>query len=259
MPRSKSLTLSTVPNLPEIQPGDDLPALIMNALAQDEISVEDGDIFVIAQKIVSKSEGRLVNLSTVIPSPKALELAEQIEKRPELVELILQESNEVLRTRPGIIIVEHKSGFVCANAGIDHSNVRGPWGEPEDWVLLLPEDADYSARVLRGGLERLSGKRIGVLIIDSHGRAWRNGIVGTSIGLAGMPALVDMRGKPDRFNYSLRVTLIAAADELAAGASLMMGQAAEGTPVILARGFPYELAEDRAFRLVREKQLDLFR
>jgi coenzyme F420-0:L-glutamate ligase/coenzyme F420-1:gamma-L-glutamate ligase len=125
--------------------------------------------------------------------------------------------------------------------------------------LLLPEDADYSARVLRGGLERLSGKRIGVLIIDSHGRAWRNGIVGTSIGLAGIPALVDMRGKPDRFNYSLRVTLIAAADELAAGASLMMGQAAEGTPVILARGFPYELAEDRAFRLVREKQLDLFR
>ena len=128
-----------------------------------------------------------------------------------------------------------------------------------EYANLLPKDADYSARVLRSGLERLSGKRIGVLIIDSHGRAWSNGIVGTSIGLAGIPALVDMRGKPDRFNYSLRVTLIAAADELAAGASLMMGKAAEGTPVILARGFPYELAEDRAFRLVREKQLDLFR
>lgn len=259
MPRSKSLILSTVPDIPEIQPGDDLPVLIMNALAQNGMIVEDGDILVIAQKIVSKSEGRLVNLSTVNPGARALELAAQIGKRPEMVELILQESNEVLRTRPGTIIVEHKSGFVCANAGIDHSNVRGPWGRPEDWVLLLPEDADYSARILREGLERLSGKRIGVLIIDSHGRAWRNGIVGISIGLAGMPALVDMRGRPDRFDYSLRVTVIAVADELAGGASLMMGQAAEGTPVVLARGFPYELAIDRAASLVREKKFDMFR
>jgi coenzyme F420-0:L-glutamate ligase/coenzyme F420-1:gamma-L-glutamate ligase len=259
MPRSKNLILSTVPDLPEIAAGDDLPALIMKALAQDGMTVDDGDIFVVAQKIVSKSEGRLVNLSTVTAGPRALELAAKIGKRPELVQLILEESNEVLRTRTGTIIVEHKSGFVCANAGIDHSNVRGPWGSPEDWVLLLPEDADHSAQVLREGLQRLSGKQIGVLIIDSHGRAWRNGIVGISIGLAGMPALVDMRGKPDRFDYSLRVTVIAAADELAAGASLMMGQAAEGTPVVLARGFPYELAEDQAARLVREKKYDMFR
>ena len=259
MPQSKSLILSTVPNLPEIQPGDNLAELIHSALALEGMSVEDGDIFVVAQKIVSKSEGRLVNLSTITPGLRAVELAAQLGKRPELVELILDESNEVLRTRPGTIIVEHRSGFVCANAGIDHSNVRGSWGSPEDWVLLLPEDADYSARVLRDGLQRLSGKQIGVLIIDSHGRAWRNGIVGISIGLAGMPALVDMRGKPDRFDYALRVTVIAAADELAAGASLMMGQASEGTPVVLARGFPYPLAEDQAASLVRDKKYDMFR
>ncbi len=259
MPQSKSLILSTVPNLPEIQPGDNLAELIHSALALEGMNVEDGDILVVAQKIVSKSEGRLVNLSTITPGLRAVELAAQLGKRPELVELILDESNEVLRTRPGTIIVEHRSGFVCANAGIDHSNVRGSWGSPEDWVLLLPEDADYSARVLRDGLQRLSGKQIGVLIIDSHGRAWRNGIIGMSIGLAGMPALVDMRGKPDRFDYALRVTVIAAADELAAGASLMMGQASEGTPVVLARGFPYPLAEDQAVSLVREKKYDMFR
>ena len=259
MPQSKSLILSTVPNLPEIQPGDNLAELIHSALALEGMNVEDGDIFVVAQKIVSKSEGRLVNLSSITPGLRAVELAAQLGKRPELVELILDESNEVLRTRPGTIIVEHRSGFVCANAGIDHSNVRGSWGSPEDWVLLLPEDADYSARVLRDGLRRLSGKQIGVLIIDSHGRAWRNGIIGMSIGLAGMPALVDMRGKPDRFDYALRVTVIAAADELAAGASLMMGQASEGTPVVLARGFPYPLAEDQAVSLVREKKYDMFR
>jgi len=239
MLQPKSLILCTVPDLPEIHPGDDLPELIIGALTQHAMALEDGDILVVAQKIVSKSEGRLVNLSTVTPGPRALELAAQIGKRPELVQLILDESSAVLRMRPGTIIVEHKSGFVCANAGIDHSNVRGPWGAPEDWVLLLPEDADYSARVLREGLVRLSGKRVGVLIIDSHGRAWRNGIVGISIGLAGMPALV--------------------ADELAAGASLMMGQAAEGTPVVLARGFPYELADDQAASLVRDKKYDLFR
>jgi coenzyme F420-0:L-glutamate ligase/coenzyme F420-1:gamma-L-glutamate ligase len=259
MPVSRSLLLSTVPNLPEIVPGDDLAGLIFKAVLESNMTIEDGDIFVIAQKIVSKSEGRLVNLKTVIPSQRAQEIAAQIDKRPELVELILSESSEVLRIRPGTIIVEHRSGFVCANAGIDHSNVTGPWGQPEDWVLLLPENADRSAQNLRESLQRLSGKKIGVLIIDSHGRAWRNGIVGVSIGLAGMPALVDMRGKPDRFKYALRVTVIAAADELAAGASLMMGQAAEGTPVVLARGFPYELTEDCAARLVRDKKYDLFR
>ena len=255
----RSLTLTAIPGLPEVKPGDDLAALIATAIEGSALSVQDNDIFVIAQKIVSKSEGRLVNLSTVQPSPRALEIAKTVEKRPELVELILQESNSVLRMRPGTIIVEHRSGFVCANAGIDHSNVQGAWGDPSDWVLLLPEDSDHSAQAIRAGLEAHFGKRLGVLIIDSYGRGWRNGIIGMSIGLSGMPALVDMRGKQDRNGYTLRVTVIAAADELAAGASLMMGQAAEGTPVVLARGFPYELAEDQASRLVRSKQSDLFR
>ncbi|MFZ3070770.1 MAG: coenzyme F420-0:L-glutamate ligase [Anaerolineaceae bacterium] len=259
MGQSKTLTLTTVPDLPEIKEGDNLAECILTALQQNDMQVDDGDIFVVAQKIVSKAEGRLVNLTTIEPSQRALEIAAFVEKRPELVELILRESHEVLRTRPGTIIVEHKSGFVCANAGIDHSNVRGAWGSPEDWVLLLPEDSDRSAGQIRANLEELTGLRLGILIIDSYGRAWRNGIIGMSIGLSGVPALVDMRGKPDRFEYSLRVTVIAAADELAAGASLMMGQAAEGTPVVLAHGFPYELAEDQASRLVRAKKADMFR
>jgi coenzyme F420-0:L-glutamate ligase/coenzyme F420-1:gamma-L-glutamate ligase len=255
----RSLTLTAIPDLPEVQPGDDVAKLIFEGIESSALEIHDNDIFVIAQKIVSKSEGRLVNLSTVQPSPRALEIAQAVDKRPELVELILQESNAVLRMRLGTIIVEHKSGFVCANAGIDHSNVSGSWGDPTDWVLLLPEDADHSAQVIRAGLEAHFGKRLGVLIIDSYGRAWRNGIIGMSIGLSGIPALVDMRGKPDRNGYALRVTVIAAADELAAGASLMMGQAAEGTPVVLGHGFPYKLVEDQAIRLVRSKQTDLFR
>ncbi len=259
MSKVRSLTLSTIPDIPEIQPGDNLAATIFGALRMNQIQVEDGDIFVIAQKIVSKSEGRFVNLSNVVPGEKAIEIAAIVEKRPELVELILQESNEVLRTRPGTIIVEHRSGFVCANAGIDHSNVQGAWGEPSDWVLLLPENPDISAKKIREELELLTNKQLAVLIIDSHGRAWRNGIIGMSIGLSGLPALVDMRGKPDRFDYALRVTVIAAADELAAGASLVMGQASEGTPVVLAKGFPYPLQEDQASRLVRTKKFDMFR
>ncbi len=182
------------------------------------------------------------------------------EKDPRLVELILAESNCVLRNVPGIIIVEHKLGFICANAGIDHSNVCGPHGDPKDWVLLLPEDPDGSARRIRIALQVRYKVQLAVLIIDSHGRAWRNGIVGVSIGMSGIPAIVDMRGKPDLFDYSLRVTQIAASDELAAGASLMMGQACEGTPVVHAHGFPYPLQDDSTIKdLIRNKQRDLFR
>ena len=259
MTKARQLCLTALPGIPLVQPGDDLAAFILNALAQADLSLEDGDVVVLAQKIVSKAEGRLVNLTEVKPRPEARELAAFLDKRPELVELILQESNAVLRTRPGTIIVEHKSGFVCANAGIDHSNVSGPWGDPADWVLLLPEDSDASARQIRDALSGRTGKQVGVLIIDSHGRAWRNGIVGVSIGLAGLPGLMDMRGESDMNDYKLRVTTIAAADELAAAASLMMGQANEGTPVVLARGFPYALREGQASELVRERSRDLFR
>jgi len=255
----KQLTYYALQGIPQIRPGDDLAEVIFAAITENGLILQDGDVLILAQKIVSKSEGRLVNLTTVQPSPKAIELAEYLGKRPELVELILQESNEVVRTRPGTIIVEHKSGFICANAGIDHSNVKGYWGNDEDWVLLLPEDSDLSAAMIRAELEVLSGVRLAVLIIDSHGRAWRNGVLGTTIGASGIPALLDMRGEEDMYHYKLRVTTIATADELAAGGSLMMGQASEGTPVVLARGFPYPLREGNAQELIRKKENDLFR
>lgn len=255
-----TLTLRPLSQIPMIQPGDDLGEIIYQSLAGMAIKVEAGDILVIAQKIVSKSEGRLVNLNQVEPSERAIELANITEKDPRFIELVLRESNTVLRTRPGTIIVEHKQGFVCANAGIDHSNVAGLWGDPEDWYLLLPEDADASAERIRARLSQLTGvSALGVLVIDSHGRAWRNGTVGVAIGVAGVPALVDMRGQSDLFGYKLRVTMVAAADELAAAASLVMGQAAECQPVVHVRGFPYELRESGLQELIRPKAMDLFR
>jgi coenzyme F420-0:L-glutamate ligase/coenzyme F420-1:gamma-L-glutamate ligase len=259
MKKTKKLVLSAVAGIPLIQEGDDLAEIIYEAAINSELNFEDGEVLVLAQKIVSKAEGRLVNLTTVTPSSEAINLATFLDKRPELVELILRESTEVLRTRPGTIIVQHKAGFVCANAGIDHSNVRGPWGNDNDWVLLLPEDSDQSAERIRKRLEELTGKQLAVLIIDSHGRAWRNGVLGTAIGLSGMPGLVDMRGTEDMNGYKMRVTTIAAADELAAAASLLMGQTSEGTPVVHARGFPYPLREGTVSELIRDKEKDMFR
>jgi coenzyme F420-0:L-glutamate ligase/coenzyme F420-1:gamma-L-glutamate ligase len=259
-----TLTLNPLPGIPLIKPGDDLPAILLDALEGSGLELLDGDILVLAQKIVSKTEGRLVNLASVIPSQQALDLAASTEKDPRLLELVLQESRTVLRTRPGTIIVEHRLGFVCANAGIDHSNVAGEGGLAdsgtlEEWVLLLPKDPDASARKIRDRLERASGRRLGVMIIDSHGRAWRMGTAGVAIGLSGLPGLVDMRGWPDLFGYTLRITQVGAADELAAAASLVMGQAAEGTPVVHVRGFPYPLREGSLGELIRPKEQDLFR
>ena len=250
------LTLTPLSGLPMIQTGDDLAALILEAVQRADLLLEPGDILVLAQKIVSKTEGRKVNLATVTPSPRAEVLAAQTEKDPRLVELILCESDgEVLRTRPGLIVVEHRLGFVCANAGIDHSNVAGD----DEWVLLLPENPDASAEELRLTLEAATGARIGVMIIDSHGRAWRNGTVGVAIGISGLPGLVDLRGLPDLTGRTLQVTQVGAADELAAAASLVMGQAAEGTPVVLARGFPYPLRDGNLQEIIRPKEMDLFR
>lgn len=239
--------------------GDNLVDILINSLKKSHIRLKNGDVLVVTQKIVSKSEGRLVNLSTVKVTDEARLVAAEVEKRPELVQLILEESNEVLRKKPGTIIVETRSGFVCANAGIDHSNVKGDWGDPEDWVLLLPKDADASAERIRKGIEEVAGKKVGVLIIDSVGRAWRNGTIGMAIGLSGLPSLVDLRGVDDLYNYKLRVTVVAAADGLAAAASLMMGEAAEGTPVVHVRGFPYPSGDGSARQLVRSKSQDLFR
>ena len=254
-----SLILTAIPGIPLIHSGDDLAAILLQALAAASVHLQNGDVLVLAQKIVSKAEGRWVNMVEVQPSAHALELAKQIDKDPRLVELVLQESQEVLRTRPGTIIVEHKLGFICANAGIDHSNVAGEGSPSDEWVLLLPADPDTSAQQLRQELEQASGVRLGVLIIDSHGRAWRQGVVGAAIGLSGLPGVVDLRGQPDLFGYTLRITQIGVADELAAAASLVMGQAAEGTPVVHVRGFPYDLREGRLSELLRPREQDLFR
>ncbi len=234
---------------------DPLRELILAALSRANLSLHPGDILVLAQKIISKAEGRLVQLASVTPSTRAQDIAQTANKDPCMVELILRESRAVLRVKPGIIIVEHKLGFVMANAGIDQSNVPGA----EDAVLLLPKDPDASARKLRDELQRHSGVEVGVLIIDSFGRAWRHGVTGTAIGVAGMPALLDMRGNKDREGRVLKVTQVAAADELAAAASLVMGQADEGTPAVLVRGFPYALREGATQELLRPENEDLFR
>jgi len=251
----KSLTLTPLQDIPLICQGDDLADIIVQSLEHSNITLEDNDIFVLAQKVVSKAEGRMVNLESIPPSQQALELAGQTEKDPRLVELILRESESVVRTRPGTIIVEHKLGFICANAGIDHSNVSGE-GE---YVLLLPENPDQSANGIRAKMEAKTNKKIGVMIIDSHGRAWRIGTEGVCIGLSGVPGVLDERGWLDLFGYTLRITVVGVADELAAAASLVMGQAAEGTPIVHVRGFPYPLREGSLQELIRPKEQDLFR
>lgn len=251
--------LETIDHFPLIKPGDDLVGIISALTNSQGIIPQDGDIFVIAQKIVSKAEGRLVNMTTVTASEKAEEYAEITKKDARFVELVLRESKKVIRTAYNTLIVEHKLGFISANAGIDHSNVHGEWGEEADWMLLLPENPDSSAQLLREGLEKSFKVKLGVLIIDSHGRAWRNGTVGTTIGVSGVPALVDLRGKEDLFGFKLKITQVAAADELASAASLIMGQAAEGTPVVIVRGFPYEMRESELTELIRPEEMDLFR
>ena len=254
-----TLTFTSLQHIPLIRHGDDLADIVVDALDENHIALEDNDILVIAQKVVSKAEGRAVNLANVTPSRRAINLAENTQKDARLVELILQESNEVLRTRVGTIVVEHRLGFVCANAGIDHSNVAGAGNAREEWVLLLPARPDHSAEMIRQTIQSKTGKRAGILIIDSHGRAWRNGTVGVAIGIAGLPGVQDLRGEQDLFGFTLRITQVGVADELAAAASLTMGQAAEGTPIVHVRGFPYPLRNGSLQELLRPKEQDLFR
>jgi coenzyme F420-0:L-glutamate ligase/coenzyme F420-1:gamma-L-glutamate ligase len=254
------LVITPLTGIPLVNPGDNLFSIMNDALKRCEIQMENGDILVITQKIISKAQGRYVDLSTIQPSKRAQEIAQRTNKDPRFVEVVLSESCEVLRTEPGRFIVVHKYGFVCANAGIDHSNVH-PKGvtNPDDWVLLLPEEPDNTADAIREEFQDAYQKKCGVLIIDSHGRAWRKGTVGVTIGVAGIPALEDLRGKPDLFGYKLQVSEVAAADELAAAASLVMGQATESIPVVHVRGFPYPLRESSMKELIRPKEEDLFR
>lgn len=230
--------------------------MLLAALDQVGLVPQDGDVFAVAQKIVSKAEGRLVDLVDVTPSGRAVELAAQVGKDPRLIELILRESEEVSRLRPGVIITRHRLGFTSANAGIDRSNV-GPDGEER--VLLLPLDPDASARRIRETILAELGTAVGVVITDSHGRPFRLGTVGVAIGVAGLPALWDRRGEPDRYGYRLQHTDVGVADEIAAAAGLLMGQAAEGQPAVLIRGLSLPPIDGRATDLVRPKALDLYR
>ena len=241
-----------------MQPGDDLARLVVEGLAASGEQLQDGDVLVLAQKIVSKAEGRSVRLADVVASPRARELGAQCDKDPRLVELILSEAAEVLRVRPGVIVVVHRLGFVLANAGIDRSNV-GPDDDDGERVLLLPRDPDGSANALRDTLRKATGATIAVIINDSLGRAWRNGTVGTTLGASGLPALVDLRGRRDLFDRALQTTEVGLADEIAAAASLLMGQADEGRPIVLLRGLAVERRTGTGQELIRRRELDMFR
>jgi coenzyme F420-0:L-glutamate ligase / coenzyme F420-1:gamma-L-glutamate ligase len=243
--------------VPMVQPGDNLHALIVSALVDADLAPEAGDVLVVAQKIVSKAEDRFVDVATVTPSPRAEKLAKETAKDARFVEVVLSESKRIVRHRENLIIAEHRLGFVMANAGIDHSNVA-PGGGSER-VLLLPVDPDASARALREELVASYGVPIGVIVSDSFGRPWRRGTVGIAIGSAGLPSIIDWRGHPDLFGRPLEVTETGFADEIAAAASLVMGQANEAVPVALVRGLHWSAPEADAAALVRPREHDLFR
>jgi coenzyme F420-0:L-glutamate ligase/coenzyme F420-1:gamma-L-glutamate ligase len=251
---TEALQLFALAGIPLIQPGDALAPLLSEAAARTAGGLRDGDLLVVAQKIVSKSENRYADLRTVEPSAEALRLAPLADKDPRLVEVILRESRTVLRQRPGALIVEHRLGYVHANAGVDRSNVADP-----DQVLLLPEDPDASARRLREALRARASVDVCVIINDSAGRAWRNGIVGFALGCAGFRPVVNRIGHPDLFGRKLEMTEIAVADELAAAASFVMGQADEGIPAVLVRGARLEPSTEGMHALLRDRSRDLFR
>lgn len=260
------MTLTALPGLPLIAPGDDLADLLADALSRAGTGLANGDVIAVASKLLSRSEGRYVDLSTVSPSPRAQALSAQIEKDARLVELILRESTAVSRTAPGALIVRHRLGFVAANAGIDQSNAQPPGAQAGSgpWALLLPEDPDASAERLRARLGERSGADIGVIISDSMGRPFRLGTVGAAIGVAGLPALVDGRGQPDLFGRPLMATITALADQIAAAADLVAGQADEGRGAILVRGVAWPRAAgvpgapSGARALVRAAEQDLY-
>jgi coenzyme F420-0:L-glutamate ligase/coenzyme F420-1:gamma-L-glutamate ligase len=251
------LQLFALRHFPLVKPGDDLAVQISQSLIDNELTLQDGDIVVLAQKIVSKAENRYRTLKDITPRDEAIRLAKETGKDPRAVELVLQESNRVLRYRYGSIVVEHKLGFVHANAGIDQSNL--PDNADSEMALLLPEDSDASANTLRNALQKKYGVNIGVVINDSFGRAWRLGTVGISIGIAGFDPLLDLRGQPDLFGRKLEITQVGLGDEIAAAASLLMGQAGEGVPVVILRGLQLPEAAGSVQTLLRKPDEDMFR
>jgi coenzyme F420-0:L-glutamate ligase/coenzyme F420-1:gamma-L-glutamate ligase len=249
------LRIVAVPDYPLVQAGTDLVAELLRCLGDGPLTLQDNDVVAFAQKIVSKSEGRLIELARITPSAKALELSALVQKDARLVELVLRESRRIVRTAKDVLIVEHRLGFIMANAGIDQSNVSGS----SDSALLLPEDPDRSAQALRAAILERTGRAVAVLVTDSFGRPWRVGTTGVAIGAAGIASIVDLRGTPDMFGRTLRVSVVGHADEIAAAASLVMGQAAERRPVVIVRGLPASTEHCSAQALLRPPREDLFR
>ena len=241
-----------ISGIPEVGEGDDVAALIITALGNSEVKISNGDVLVIAQKIVSKAEGRLVRLDTVEPGDRALEWSRTYEKDPRVVEVVLRETRRIVRMERGVLISETEHGFVCANAGVDTSNVA------EGTVALLPKDPDGSAVLIRSSLEVEFGIRIAVIISDTFGRPWREGLVNVALGVAGMASLIDYRGQMDSHGNALKVTVMAVADELASAAELVMKKSA-GVPVVIIRGYAYQSSESSGRELIRLPELDLFR
>ena len=254
---AESVTFSAIPDIPMIEPGDDLVNIVLSAVTRAEADIQTGDVLIIAQKVFSKAEGRYAILEEVEPTAEAVTLGEATEKDPRLVQLILSESKEVLRHRPGVIIVAHRLGYVMANAGIDASNIGTSNGREQ--VLLLPVDPDASADAFRDAVKKATGQDVGVIMSDSVGRAWRSGTVGIALGAAGVPSMADLRGDLDLFGRPLQSSIVGFADEVAAAGSLLQGQGAEGAPVVLARGLkmPWETAP--ASVLIRDIAEDMFR
>jgi len=253
---AKRLEIIAPEEFPLVEAGDSLPRLILDTLQAEQISFQQGDVLVLAQKIISKSEGRYARLTDVVPTADAEQLAVKCDKDPRLVQMILNESSEVLRCMPGVLIVRHRLGFVMANAGIDHSNISG--AEDEQRVLLLPEDPDQSAELLKEELEQATGLDLAIIINDSFGRPWRLGTTSVCIGCAGIVSLFDQRGDSDLFDQELLVTQVAVGDEVATAASVLMGQAGEARPLVLVRGLDFPREPAAARHLLRPAAEDLF-
>lgn len=246
------MQLTAVERLPIVKRGDDLGKLIVEAAGKQGLRIEDGDVVVVAQTIVSKTEGEVVDLRTVTPSKRAQELAVKLDKDPRMVEVVLQQSNEIVRLGR-VLISRTKHGFVCANAGVDYSNVD------HEYVTLLPDNSDASAARIREMIKRMIGVDVAVIVTDTQGRPFREGCVGVAIGISGIKPLLDLRGRRDLYGKELKVTVTSPADSLAAAAVSIMGEANEGTPVVLAKGVKYERGYGNIREIVRALQFDLFR
>ena len=257
MKQGRSVTLTAVHGLPMIEPGDDLGAILIDGIRCAGIAPHDRDVLVIAQKIVSKAEGRYVELREVVPSARAVELAAIVQKDPRVVEIILSEAQEIVRYRKDVLIVAHRLGFVMANAGVDQSNIDHRDGHER--VLLLPVNPDASCAALKTRIDAAFAASLGIVINDSFGRAWRNGVVGVALGAAGLPSLQNRIGSPDLFGRALRVTEVAFADEIAAAASMLMGEGNEGLPLVHVRGLDWIEPSRNGAALLRPKEQDLFR